>query len=109
MTPTFITCEDFRYYMSQGREASDVVGWLAVKHGVERSAIYNRLRRGGVLPPYGTRHNLLARVMRKTEPLTAEEIPARRVYRDPCPRCGTRGDIPCGHNHSPLSNVVFAA
>jgi hypothetical protein len=20
-----------------------------------------------------------------------------KVYRDPCPRCGTRGDLDCGH------------
>jgi hypothetical protein len=25
-----------------------------------------------------------------------------RVYRDPCPRCGCRGDLDCGHTASVL-------
>lgn len=27
---------------------------------------------------------------------TRNDLPPR-VYRDPCPRCGARGDVDCGH------------
>jgi hypothetical protein len=30
-----------------------------------------------------------------------ENLPPR-VYRDPCPRCGVRGDIGCGHSKGAL-------
>lgn len=29
--------------------------------------------------------------------LSDDEIKARQVYRDPCPRCGSRADSGCGH------------
>jgi hypothetical protein len=38
--------------------------------------------------------------------LTDEEIRARQTNRDPCQRCGCRGDIGCGHSKAPLGMVL---
>jgi hypothetical protein len=73
---------------------------LAAQDGVERRAIWKRLRTGGVLPADDTQ------VGYKAAGLTREHrdfvIGGVLVDRDPCPRCGVRGDIPCGHSRAPL-------
>lgn len=102
------TGEEYLDLLRRGYEKRDAVLFLAARHGVVTSAIYNRLRRADVLPPYNPRRQM---VRHSSGDLVADgEIIARRVERDPCPRCGTRGDIRCGHRRAPgLSNVVFAA
>jgi hypothetical protein len=29
-----------------------------------------------------------------------------RVSRDPCPRCGARGGVDCGHSRAPLRTII---
>lgn len=61
-----------------------------------------RVRRGQRLQTHERpRHGEVGPAQRRSgEPrpkLTAAEIRARVVSRDPCPRCGVRGDIGCPH------------
>lgn len=41
-----------------------------------------------------------------TANLTDSEIAGRRLDRDPCPRCGVRGDVGCNHSRQPLGTVL---
>ena len=101
---------------------------LAQDFGVQRAAIYKQLRQGGALPPYQASDTKRAaarlRVKRATSvgarngrtqpsqsaPLGAGKVvkgpdlpAAAPVRRDPCFRCGVRGDIGCAHQ--PLGSL----
>lgn len=45
----------------------------------------------------------LRKAGRKADRVVAPTMP---VDRDPCPRCGVRGDIPCGHSKTRLGTVL---
>lgn len=90
------TCSEFARLMAQGSSQIEVVRWLANRDRVGKQAIYKRLRNGGALPPYGTKITP-NRKPGKALPIPGDEIAARRVFRDPCVRCGVRGDIGCKH------------
>lgn len=68
----------------KGATAEDIAGTV----GVKRPAVYQALRRTGMLPPYGKRLGRRAVKMAAALPVIA---------RDPCPRCGTRADYGCAH------------
>lgn len=101
-------CELYKKAVSCGEDGSDVVGYLAAMEGVQRPAIYKRLRQGGLLPPYPSDQRprryqpYIPRLERK---VVHREMPPR-VYRDPCPRCGARGDVECGHSKARLGMVL---
>jgi hypothetical protein len=91
-------CEIYLTAVAAGEDTTAVVGQLATWFDVQRPAIWKRLRRGGAVPAYKT---LQVRQKRRTK---SEVFQARaeapRVDRDPCPRCGVRGDLPCKHNRT---------
>jgi hypothetical protein len=80
MSVSEITADHFKSIISMGHDQA--IHFLASFYRVERGAIRSRLRRAGVLPQCGSRR---------------EMIVARRVDRDPCPRCAVRRDIGCRH------------
>ena len=92
---------------------------IAARFGVLNPAIYKQLRAGGVLPPYrpslrggqgrpkggGTPGYTAQRLARSAGAVAGREgrqppPPGALVDRDPCSRCGTRGDLPCAHRPS---------
>lgn len=107
MTKAEQTGEAYRDLIRRGYDKLDAITLLSAKFGIKKSGIYNRLRRSGDLPPYQRRRQCIH--PQSVGFLAGEEIIARRVDRDPCPRCGVRRDKGCGHRPaSHLSNVVFA-
>jgi hypothetical protein len=103
-TTAFIrrTCERFMASVKTGTSFPDAVGELAEAEGVQRPAIWRRLRAGGIIDPIRTgvrKHP--ARI-----PLIANDITPERVDRDGCPRCGVRADIGCKHNRAPLGMML---
>lgn len=101
------TCTEYRRMMVVGEDPSDIVGWLAAEAGVNRPAIWRRLRSGGVLPPYNAGPKLtLRRGRRKRSEIIREKAGQARVKRDPCPRCGVRADHGCEH-HAERLGMVF--
>jgi hypothetical protein len=117
------TCEMYSAAVASGEGPSSVVGELAMMYGVQRPAIWKRLRVGGVIPAYrkhtkggkgrppgggtpGYSTGRFAKALAIAEKNRAEIDAIPRVDRDPCPRCGARGDIDCGHSHAPLRMVL---
>lgn len=100
------TAERYNAMLAMGLNQTQAVSLLAAKGGVKRTTIFNRLRVLGALPPYKKRESYHVRVLHTD--LTAEQIMARRVDRDPCPRCGARGDANCGHRRAHNLSVSFA-
>lgn len=115
-------CETFVRAIAAGEPQNDVVRELADREGVQRPAIWRRLRTGGVLPEYGRRKangqgrpagggNPGYSARRRQLAIQAAESqrpdlrPELLVDRDPCPRCGARGDFGCGHSQAPLRMV----
>jgi hypothetical protein len=117
MSPdTIRCCEIYRAAVAAGEDTTDVVGQLATWFDVQRPAIWKRLRRGGAIPPYAPKtyggkgrpigggasgyseRRRKASLSRSTN--RAAMAAAPRVVRDPCPRCGVRGDLPCKHNRT---------
>lgn len=75
------------------------VSEIASTMGVQNPAIYSALRRAGVLPPLKSRTPHTVRYTPSGGRKSARAMMAApRVARDPCPRCGTRGDIGCAHS-----------
>lgn len=71
---------------------------IAAEFGVKRPAVYKALRSTGALPPYGVSRSdpkAPPKPRSKRKPVID---PALIVFRDPCPRCGVRGDIGCQHS-----------
>lgn len=81
---------------------------IAVEFGVLNPAVWRALRRGGVLPPYGSavdrdlrfgpklneRHEAQYRAyLAKQAAVEALRVPDR----EPCGFCGTRADVGCKH------------
>lgn len=94
----------YRRAIAAGEDVGNFVGRLAKLEGVQRPAIWRRLRAGGALPqyrssakkyPYKPLSQYKTHVERKME----------RVDRDPCPRCGVRSDIGCKHQRATLGTV----
>lgn len=109
------TCDIFERAVKAGADRSAIVRELAIVEGVQRPAIWRRLRSGGVLPPYSPSghsksyldKNLQCRKaaeQRMAARLALESAP--RVDRDPCPRCGVRRDVGCGRSLAPLGTVL---
>lgn len=46
------------------------------------------------------KHSSEARIGKSFAPLSLDDIAQRRVDRDPCTYCGTRGDIGCKHRRA---------
>jgi hypothetical protein len=89
--------------LANGEHPQDIVGYLAEIDNVQRPAIWRRLIAGGVLPPYKSRSKPIARrTWRNLTELEHQRQELPRVDRDPCPRCGVRGDVGCGHSRFPL-------
>lgn len=97
-------CDAYLEAVARGKNITTTIAWLSEAEGVGRPAIWRRLRSGGALPPYSTRTNKTAR--RTRSEIVIEKLFAPRVDRDPCPRCGVRGDIDCGHSKAPLGMVL---
>ncbi len=97
------TCAEYQRMLPKLGHAQTITT-LAELHGVRRGAIEMRIRRGGLLPPYrvGTR---IQRTRRQQAESLETANKRQRVDRDPCPRCGARGDIGCKHTRSPLGTV----
>lgn len=107
MTQGEITADHFRNLLATGQEASEAIYFLATFYGVARPAIRSRLRRAGILPSCKPRRQSVH--PQNIGAIPGDEIIARRVNRDPCPRCGSRRDKGCKHRPTAhLSNVVFA-
>lgn len=91
------------------RWSADAIAEIALLHGMGKSAaeiaailgktkptIYYQLVR---LPGYRPKYNKTTHLRFAGGPV--ESIPAP-VFRDPCPRCGVRGDIGCAHHAARL-------
>ncbi len=85
-------CRAYRRAMQKGDDLSEFIGRIAIREGVQRGAIWKRLRRGGLVPEYRL-GVILHRRKKDIGP------PPQRVERDPCFRCGVRADIGCRHVH----------
>jgi hypothetical protein len=100
------TCEIYTKALAAGEDERAVVGYLATRFGVQKPAIYKRLRTGGALPPYrhpsGTGRNAAGIRRERREFFVAPAIEPR----DPCPRCGVRRDYGCKHSLAPLGTVL---
>jgi hypothetical protein len=111
-------CEDFARSIGNGSTAGEAVAALAALHDVQRPAIWKRLRNGGVIPPYAPRQDggkgrpagggvpgytavRRRRSQDHREQQEAKPLPPR-IDRDPCPRCGVRGDFGCSHSRAQL-------
>lgn len=99
------TCDAYRRAVAAGEDIGTFVGRLAASEGVNRPAIWRRLRAGGALPPYQSQakkypYKPLGQYRAKSETLPPV------VDRDPCPRCGTRGDLNCGHSRVRLGTML---
>jgi hypothetical protein len=111
-------CETFLRRIKDGVGSQVAVGELAAMHDVQRPAIWKSLRSGGVIAPYAPslkggkgrprgggepgyshrrREKSLACSEARNEPRSDQY-----VDRDPCPRCGVRGDYGCAHTRAPL-------
>lgn len=99
------TCDSYQRQVSVGGDPAEIVSGLAAFYNVNRPAIWRRLRAGGVLPPY--RSDGPRKIKRRPlHELNEDRDSQPRVDRDPCPRCGVRGDIGCGHSRAPLGMVL---
>lgn len=107
MTKAQMTAADYLGLLRGGFNAEDAVIALANRYGVRRGAVRSRLQRAKLLAPYKSRRQSVH--PQNVGAIPGDEIMARRVDRDPCQRCGTRGDLVCGHRRvSGLTGVVFA-
>lgn len=93
-------CEAFRQGMAQGRDRTLLVTELVARHGIGRSAIYRNLVKGGLHTPMPQAP--AAKRASKREAAGDDAADKPRVSRDPCPRCGCRGDFDCGHDRGAL-------
>jgi hypothetical protein len=105
LADTARTCEVYRKATAAGESPGDVVGYLAKWFGVQRPAIWRRLRTGGVLPKYNEGSPIGRKPAGIRENRTRTPLPPT-VSRDPCPRCGVRADYGCGHSHIRLGTVL---
>lgn len=117
-TETLNLCAAYKRCIVAGSDVTAFVGEWAAMLGVQRPAIWRRLRSGGVLPAYAPRKEggkgrpkgggepgysakrreaSIAHSEARQPPADAE-----RVYRDPCPRCGVRADYGCDHRSARL-------
>lgn len=94
------TCEMYERMLAAGEDKTVVIGELAAMAGVQRSAIFRRLQRGGVIPRTQTQMpraaNDPAPRLTSLQKLAVAPLPE---FRDPCPRCGIRADVGCKHLH----------
>lgn len=97
-------CEAFVRALANGETPSVIVGQLAEAHGVQRPAIWRNLRSGGVIAPY--KHRARRGPVEIAQATKEASVPDP-VGRDPCPRCGVRGDIGCHHRKARLAAAVF--
>jgi DNA-binding MarR family transcriptional regulator len=117
------TCEAFAAAIGRGATSGEAVSELAARYDVQRPAIWKRLRDGGLIAPYAPRQNggkgrplgggtpgytatRRERSKEHHEQLEARPLPPR-IDRDPCPRCGVRGDIGCAHSRVPIGTAFF--
>lgn len=114
-------CLSFKAAVGAGTNPREIVRDLAAKFDVQRPQIWRTLRQGGVLPEYAPRKDggkgrphgggvpgyTANRRARSMEIAEAKAIPlAPQVCRDPCHRCGVRGDFGCAHSASLARLVV---
>lgn len=108
---THETCALYTRAIAGGEESRDVITHLSEMYGVQRPAIWKRLRAGGVLPGYGLqvidrRVGRAAAGVSRHKTLDRYAVLPPKISRDPCPRCGVRGDIPCGHSRNRLGMIL---
>jgi hypothetical protein len=94
------TCDTFLRSVRLGSTVPEAVGQIAETEGVQRPAVWRRLRSGGVLAPI--RAYTGKRLRRTNAEIFTDAVDAVRVDRDPCQRCGVRHDIGCKHNPAPV-------
>jgi hypothetical protein len=102
------TCDIYRDAIAAGEAQASIIKHLASQYDVQRPAIWKRLRAGGLIPDYGVSDGkpvgrLAGGVMVDREKRPNAPPP---VFRDPCQRCGARGDYSCGHSKTPLGTVL---
>lgn len=73
---------------------------IAAEFGVKRPAVYKALRSTGAMPPYGAARAEPASPPQRRGSRQPRLDPALIVSRDPCFRCGARGDLGCAHSPS---------
>lgn len=118
---TIEICERYKRSLELGDPQSATVGELAAMFDVQRPAIWKALRNGGVIPPYTPRQDggkgrpvgggvpgyTAVRRQRSQDHREQQEtkpLPPR-IDRDPCPRCGVRGDFGCSHSRAQLGTA----
>lgn len=107
-------CTAYTEALKRGKNIEQVIGWLAEIEEVGRPAIWKRLRAGGIVSPYkkggsGGRPrapSILPRYKKQDSGNRRMGSLPPVVSRDPCPRCGVRGDIACGHSKAPLGMML---
>lgn len=116
-------CQAYEALVASGGDVAAFVGEWSAALGIQRPAVWKRLRNGGAIaayqprreggkgrplgggvPGYTAQRNEKALAAAEARDATAKKAP--RVHRDPCPRCGVRSDIGCEHSQAPLG-VLF--
>lgn len=114
-------CAKYQAAIARGEKERDVIGYLAAAYDVQRPAIWRNLISGGLKAPYAPRQSggkgrphgggTPGWSARRREAAIAhrqaQQPTSAPVHRDPCPRCGVRGDVDCGHNKQRIG-VSFA-
>lgn len=101
-------CAAYGRCVSIGGDVTAFIGEWARQLNVQRPAIWRRLRSGGALPPYQPGQKRGRPNKRRMNTVIPEGPLPPVVRRDPCLRCGARGDLGCKHNTTrSLSGVVF--
>lgn len=93
------TCERYLKLLAAGIDHGTAIERLAEAEGMKREGIRGRLRSGGALKPYASELPGYVRASIRRGPMAVGKIvvTSQPVYRDPCSRCGARGDFDCGH------------
>lgn len=109
---TLSDCDTYRRGIANGESPSSIVGYLADLRGVQRPAIWKRLRAGGAIAPYQPRtENGKGRPIgggapgyterrRQKASEVKEQVEKNLppvIERDPCFLCGVRADVGCKH------------
>jgi hypothetical protein len=81
---------------------------IAQEFGVQNPAIWRALRKAGLLPPYAPKVPGGPGKPRapKAVPEAGPAAPLVLVERNPCPRCGVRGDVGCAHRRATPAQVI---
>jgi hypothetical protein len=107
--PTLLTVEAFKRALSTGQAPKEAIITISETMGVSRGAVRSRLRRQGLWgePDFDKTSGRYRAGIHNADFKADRLIPPNPpVFRDPCQRCGARGDVACGHSKVRLGMVL---